>query len=176
MNLLGCLDIITSGSYLLDGVDISLASDDQLAELRNEKIGFVFQKFNLLARASILHNVEVPLIYSGMKKERRRDLAEEMLRRVGLGDRLHHQPNEISGGQQQRVARALVNNPSLILADEPTGNLDSQTEAEIIDIFHELNRQGHTVVIVTHSEEVAQQTNRIIYIRDGQLIKDKVIR
>lgn len=177
MNLLGCLDTPTSGSYFLDSTDVSKANDDELAEVRNNKIGFVFQKFNLLARDSILHNVETPLIYAGIKKKERKERATSLLNKVGLGDRLDHNPNEISGGQRQRVAiaRALVNNPSLILADEPTGNLDSKTEAEIIDLFHELNSQGHTIVIVTHSEKVAQQTNRIIHILDGELVKDEVV-
>ncbi|TDX53161.1 ABC transporter ATP-binding protein [Orenia marismortui] len=177
MNLLGCLDIPTAGSYLLDSKDVSKADDNELAEVRNNKIGFVFQKFNLLARDSILHNVETPLIYAGIKKKERIKRATNLLTKVGLGDRLDHNPNEISGGQRQRVAvaRALVNNPSLILADEPTGNLDSKTEAEIIDLFHELNQQGHTIIIVTHSEEVARQTNRIIHILDGELVKDEVI-
>ncbi|WP_018248857.1 ABC transporter ATP-binding protein [Orenia marismortui] len=177
MNLLGCLDIPTSGNYFLDSKDVSKANDNELAGVRNNKIGFVFQKFNLLARDSILHNVETPLIYAGVKKKERIKRATNLLTKVGLGDRLDHNPNEISGGQRQRVAvaRALVNNPSLILADEPTGNLDSKTEAEIIDLFHELNQQGHTIVIVTHSEEVARQTNRIIHILDGELVKDEVI-
>jgi putative ABC transport system ATP-binding protein len=177
MNLLGCLDTPTSGSYFLDSTDVSKANDDELAEVRNNKIGFVFQKFNLLARDSILHNVETPLIYAGIKKKERKERATSLLNKVGLADRLDHNPNEVSGGQRQRVAiaRALVNNPSLILADEPTGNLDSKTEAEIIDLFHELNSQGHTIVIVTHSEKVAQQTNRIIHILDGELVKDEVV-
>ena len=177
MHLIGCLDHPTSGQYLLAGEDVSQADDDQLAEIRNNRIGFVFQQFNLLPRTSVLHNVEVPLIYAGVNRQKRRERAVDLLEKVGLGHRLDHHPNEISGGQKQRVAvaRALANNPSLILADEPTGNLDSDTEAEIMDLFHELNEQGHTIVMVTHSEKLARQSERIIHLLDGELIKDEVV-
>ncbi|MEJ6950319.1 ABC transporter ATP-binding protein [Natronospora cellulosivora (SeqCode)] len=177
MHLLGCLDHPSSGSYYLDGNDVSSLKAEQLAEIRNNYIGFVFQQFNLLSRTSILHNVEVPLIYKGVKKNKRREIAKEMLEKVGLGHRLAHYPNEISGGQKQRVAiaRALVNNPSLILADEPTGNLDTKTGDEIMDIFHDLNNQGHTVILVTHEPEIADHANRTIHLIDGLIHKDEVI-
>ncbi len=173
MHLIGCLDKPTSGTYLLDGEDVSLADDDKLAQIRNKKIGFVFQQFNLLSKVSILHNVEVPLIYAGVKRKMRLKRARDVLEKVGLGHRLDHNPNEISGGQKQRVAiaRALINNPSLLLADEPTGNLDSKTEAEIMELFHELNDQGHTIVLVTHSEKVGSHADRIIRLLDGELVE-----
>ncbi|WP_027338973.1 ABC transporter ATP-binding protein [Halonatronum saccharophilum] len=173
MHLLGCLDHPTSGSYLLDGKDVSGFDDNGLAEIRNKKIGFVFQQFNLLAKTSILHNVEVPLIYAGVGRKKRRKIATDVLTKVGLGHRLDHHPNEISGGQKQRVAvaRALVNNPSLILADEPTGNLDSKTGDEIMELFHQLNDQGHTIVLVTHSDEIADHADRTIRLLDGELVK-----
>lgn len=172
MHLIGCLDQPTKGKYFLDEEDVSLADEDQLAEIRNRKVGFVFQQFNLLAKNSVLHNVEMPMIYAGIRRQERREKAKKVLTQVGLEHRLNHYPNEISGGQKQRVAiaRALANNPSLILADEPTGNLDSETEAEILDIFHQLNEQGHTIVLVTHSHKVGDHANRIINLLDGEIV------
>ncbi len=177
MHLMGCLDYPTAGEYWIEGREISSISDDRLAEIRNQKIGFVFQQFNLLSRTTILQNVEVPLIYRGVGLRRRRQMAREALERVGLGHRLTHQPNEISGGQKQRVAiaRALVNNPAIILADEPTGNLDSVTGGEIMDIFENLNKQGHTIILVTHEEEIAREARRIIELRDGEVLRDEVV-
>lgn len=178
MHILGCLDLASSGEYFLENEDISKLSEEKLAEIRNRYVGFVFQQFNLLGRTTILQNVETPLIYAGLAKNKRRMIARETLEMVGLGHRLHHFPNEISGGQRQRVAiaRALVNNPSLILADEPTGNLDSKTGKDIMKIFHELNEQGHTVILVTHEEEIAEHARRIIYLIDGMIKWDEVIR
>ncbi|MGC8916785.1 MAG: ABC transporter ATP-binding protein [Thermoanaerobaculum sp.] len=175
MNIIGCLDTPTSGTYRLNGQLVNELSDDELARIRNQEIGFVFQTFNLLPRASALENVEVPLIYAGVPRVERHRRAKEMLERVGLGDRLHHQPNELSGGQRQRVAiaRALVNNPSLLLADEPTGNLDSRTGAEIMELFDRLNREGHTIVLVTHEEDIAAHARRIVRLRDGQILDDR---
>ncbi|HHT06555.1 MAG TPA: ABC transporter ATP-binding protein [Hydrogenispora sp.] len=178
MHILGCLDQPTAGRYFLEGQDVSAVSDDKLAEIRNKKIGFVFQQFNLLPKATILQNVCVPLIYGGIRGRRRQlKLAEQALEMVGLGNRVHHRPNEISGGQKQRVAiaRALINNPSLILADEPTGNLDTKTGKEIMNIFRQLNKEGHTIIMVTHDQEIADQARRVIQIRDGLVQKDEVI-
>lgn len=174
MNIIGCLDKPTSGDYDFDGRPVHLMDENQLAEVRNQQIGFVFQTFNLLSRANALHNVELPLIYSGMPAGKRRVLAEAALTRVGLADRMHHKPSELSGGQRQRVAiaRALVNNPSLILADEPTGNLDSKTGLEIMEMFDELHRQGNTIVLVTHEHDIAQFAHRTVHIRDGNIVDD----
>lgn len=174
MNIVGCLDTATSGEYILNGNNVSELDDDELATIRNKEIGFVFQTFNLLPRINALQNVELPLIYSGMSKADREEAAENALMSVGLGDRMMHKPNELSGGQRQRVAvaRALVNNPSIILADEPTGNLDTKTSIEIMDLFDELWVQGNTIIIVTHEDEIAQKANRIIRLRDGLIEED----
>jgi len=171
MNIVGCLDTPTSGRYLLDGIAVETMTDDELAAVRNRKIGFVFQTFNLLARASALHNVELPLVYAKVDRKERRERAIQTLEDVGLGDRLNHQPNELSGGQRQRVAiaRALVNKPSLLLADEPTGNLDSQTGREILDLFRELSTKGNSIIMVTHEDDVAKEAQRVIHIRDGKI-------
>ncbi len=175
MNLLGCLDTPTSGSYELNGTNVSEMNDNELAEVRNREIGFVFQTFNLLPRSNALRNVELPLIYSGMNFDERRQVALDALTSVGLADRVTHKPNELSGGQRQRVAvaRALVNSPSIILADEPTGNLDSKTGDEIMALFEDLSRKGNTVFVVTHEEEVARHARRIIRIRDGLIASDE---
>jgi putative ABC transport system ATP-binding protein len=178
MNILGCLDQPTTGTYLLDNKDVSSLDDDQLAEIRNHKIGFVFQTFNLLARTSALENVMLPLIYAGVGRTERQKRAQKALESVGLEERLRHTPNELSGGQQQRVAiaRALVNDPSIILADEPTGNLDSKSGAEVMAILQWLNRyQGITVVLVTHDPRVSQHTNRVIHLYDGLITKEETI-
>ena len=178
MNIVGCLDQPTSGQYLLEGTVVGRLSDDELAEIRNKQIGFVFQNYNLLARTTALDNVQVPLVYAGMPASQRRAKAMAALESVGLGDRLHHKPNELSGGQQQRVtiARALVNEPAIILADEPTGNLDTKTGQEIIEIFQRLNRErGITVIFVTHDPEVAACTQRIIRLRDGLVIGEEKV-
>ncbi|HEX8616088.1 MAG TPA: ABC transporter ATP-binding protein [Thermoanaerobaculia bacterium] len=174
MNVIGCLDTPSSGSYLLDGVPVETLNDDELAAIRNRKIGFVFQTFNLLARTTALQNVELPLVYAKVSRTERRQLAEEALIAVGLKDRMGHQPNELSGGQRQRVAiaRALVNKPSLLLADEPTGNLDSQTGREILDLFQELHSRGNSIIMVTHEDDVAQEAKRVIMIRDGRVKTD----
>jgi len=175
MNVIGCLDKPSSGRYIFDGADVSRLNDNRLAEIRNKKLGFVFQEYNLLSRVSALANVELPLVYSGGRHKRRQ--AMEALERVGLGERVKHKPTELSGGEQQRVAiaRALVNNPSLILADEPTGNLDSVSTAEIISIFRQLNQDGITVIIVTHERDIASQTQRNIHLLDGQITSDERI-
>ncbi len=177
MHVLGCLHKATSGQYLLDGVNIDELDDNELARIRNEKIGFVFQQFNLLARRTAWENVELPLVYRGVGRRVRKKKAQEVLKSVGLSHRLEHWPNELSGGQKQRVAiaRALVNEPSLLLADEPTGNLDTDTGAEIMKIFENLQEEGHTVVIVTHEPEIARHAERIIHLRDGKLENDEVI-
>ena len=175
MNLIGCLDTATSGRYELNGIGVSDMDDNQLAEIRNREIGFVFQTFNLLARSNALHNVELPLIYAGIPAAERRKIALEAIAQVGLADRMHHKPNELSGGQRQRVAvaRALVNKPSILLADEPTGNLDSKTGAEIMALFEELSRKGNTIIVVTHEEDIARQSRRIIRLRDGLIASDE---
>jgi putative ABC transport system ATP-binding protein len=175
MNLIGCLDTPTSGEYWLNGQKVSDLVDDELAHIRNKEIGFVFQTFNLLPRANALHNVELPLIYAGLSSRQRRDRAAQALHRVGLGNRMDHKPNELSGGQRQRVAiaRALVNEPSILLADEPTGNLDSTTSTEIMGVFAELHRQGQTVVMVTHEQDIAANAERVVTLRDGLVATDQ---
>lgn len=174
MNILGCLDRPTAGSYRLDGQEVAALSDDQLAVTRNQKIGFVFQNFNLLPRMTAHHNVALPLIYAGVAKDVRQKRAVEALAMVGLGDRMHHKPSELSGGQRQRVAiaRALVNSPTMIMADEPTGNLDTKSGDEIMAVFVELNRQGRTIILVTHEPDIAAYARRIIQVRDGLIIGD----
>jgi putative ABC transport system ATP-binding protein len=175
MNLIGCLDTATQGRYWLNGNLVSELSDDELAYIRNKEIGFVFQTFNLLARATALHNVELPLIYNGTPAQERLEKAQDALRKVELGDRMHHRPNELSGGQRQRVAvaRALVNNASIILADEPTGNLDSTTGEEIMKLFDRLHETGNTIVLVTHEHDIAAHAHRILHIRDGKIDRDE---
>jgi len=176
MNLIGCLDTPTSGKYILNQQDVSQLTDDELAEIRNKEIGFVFQTFNLLPRATALDNVALPLIYAGFSKKDREERAMEVLNQVGLGDRVKHKPNELSGGQRQRVAvaRALVNNPSIILADEPTGNLDSKTSNEIMGLFDTIHKAGNTIILVTHEEEIALHAQRIIRLKDGDIEKDEL--
>ena len=175
MNLLGCLDTPSEGTYSINGREVSSLSEDELAHIRNQEIGFIFQVFHLLPRSTALHNVELPLIYSGMSKTGRLETARGALQAVDLGDRMAHRPNELSGGQRQRVAiaRALVNKPSLILADEPTGNLDSKTGDEIVAIFQGLHRQGHTIIMVTHNQELADLTERIFYLKDGEIVREE---
>lgn len=175
MNMLGCLDVPTTGNYVLDGHEVSKLNDSQLAEIRNKKIGFIFQGFNLLKKLSAIENVELPLIYQGIGHKERHRRSVEALELVGLGDRIYHTPNELSGGQQQRVAiaRALVSNPPLILADEPTGNLDTKSGMEIMKTLHELHKKGNTIVLITHDNNVAAQAQRIIKIQDGMITEDK---
>jgi putative ABC transport system ATP-binding protein len=178
MNVLGCLDTPTSGEYWLNGQEVSRLTDDALARVRNKEIGFVFQTFNLLPRASALHNVELPLVYAGVGGKERRDRAAQALQIVGLADRMHHRPNELSGGQRQRVAiaRALVNSPSILLADEPTGNLDSTTSEEIMGVFRELHDNGQTVIMVTHEPDIAAHAARVVVLRDGRVEIDRLTR
>lgn len=178
MNMLGCLDTPTQGKYDFNGVNVSEMTDNDLARIRNKEIGFVFQTFNLLPRSDALHNVELPLIYAGISYAERREKAQKALIDVGLGDRIHHKPNELSGGQRQRVAvaRALVTNPSIILADEPTGNLDSKTGEEIMQLFNEIHEKGNTIILVTHEEYIAEHAARIIRLKDGLIEKDEMVR
>jgi putative ABC transport system ATP-binding protein len=177
MNILGCLDTPSTGDYILDDENISHLNDDQLAAIRNQKIGFVFQTFNLLPRSNVLQNVELPLVYMGVKTKERKLLAEEAIEKVGLLDRINHKPNELSGGQRQRVAiaRALVNKPTVILADEPTGNLDSKTGQEIMDVFRQLHNAGNTIILVTHEPDIAEHAQRIIRLLDGQIESDEAV-
>ena len=174
MNMIGCLDTPTSGVYEFEGEKVHIMDDGQLASIRNRKIGFVFQTFNLLPKATALHNVEIPLVYANIRKEKRIKMASKSLKNVGLGDRMHHKPNELSGGQRQRVAiaRALVNNPSIILADEPTGNLDSKSGQEILKIFDDLHAQGNTIILVTHEDDIAKHAKRTIRLFDGKITED----
>lgn len=177
MNMLGCLDTPTSGIYDFKGVSVSEMTDNELARIRNKEIGFVFQTFNLLARSDAVHNVELPLIYAGVPSSERKDRAKQALIDVGLGDRMHHKPNELSGGQRQRVAiaRALVTRPAIILADEPTGNLDSKTGEEIMALFHEIHEKGNTIILVTHEEYIAEHALRILRLKDGLIEKDEIV-
>ena len=177
MNMIGCLDSPSSGLYEFEGEKVHIMNDSQLASIRNRKIGFVFQTFNLLPKASALHNVEIPLVYANIKKEKRLKMASDALISVGLEDRMHHRPNELSGGQRQRVAiaRALVNNPSIILADEPTGNLDSKSGHEIMKIFDDLHRNGNTIILVTHEDDIAKHSNRVVRLLDGKIVKDEIV-
>ena len=174
MNILGCLDTPTKGDYILNGIHVSEMTDNELAEVRNKEIGFVFQTFNLLPRSSSLDNVALPLVYAGVSREEREERAQQTLENVGLGNRVHHKPNELSGGQRQRVAvaRALINNPSIILADEPTGNLDTKTSVEIMGLLEDIHSKGNTIILVTHEEDIAQHAHRIVRMRDGLIEKD----
>ncbi|OQA00610.1 MAG: Macrolide export ATP-binding/permease protein MacB [Bacteroidetes bacterium ADurb.Bin408] len=178
MNILGCLDTPTSGAYILNNKEISSLTDNELAEIRNKEIGFVFQSFNLLPRSTTLENVMLPLVYAGIKKEKRLNMAFKVLQDVGLGDRVKHRPNELSGGQKQRVAiaRALINNPSIILADEPTGNLDSKISLEIMALLNQIHKAGNTVILVTHEEDIAKFAHRIIKLKDGEIESDTTIK
>jgi len=178
MNILGCLDSITAGEYFLDGVNVAGLSSNALAQIRNKKIGFVFQSFNLLPKLTSLQNVELPMIYAGVSASKRREVAKIALERVGLADRAKHRPNELSGGQRQRVAiaRALVNSPAIILADEPTGNLDSSSSAEIMGIFQQLNEEGATILMVTHEPDIAKHGGRIITFKDGEIMSDEIVK
>ncbi len=177
MNILGCLDKMNSGKYILNGQDISSLSGDELAYIRNKQIGFVFQSFNLIPRISLLENVQLPMMYAGVSSKERKQRALYALEKVGLSDRVHHLPNEISGGQKQRaaIARAIVNSPAVIMADEPTGNLDSKSSEDIMNIFKDLNNEGATILMVTHENEIADHTNRIVRFRDGEIISDSIV-
>ncbi len=178
MNILGCLDTPSDGLFLFDNIEISTLNDDELSKIRNKKIGFIFQTFNLLPKISALHNVELPLMYAGIEREERKEMSKAALERVGLADRMDHKPSELSGGQRQRVAiaRALVNTPEIILADEPTGNLDSKTGDEIMEMFNELHHEGNTIILITHEREVAEHSERIIFLKDGLIQTDEQIK
>lgn len=178
MNIIGCLDLPDAGTYVLDGREVQSLSEDELSDVRNKKLGFVFQQFNLLPRMNALENVMLPLVYAGLKGEERKARAEKVLRLVGLGERMHHRPTQLSGGQQQRVsiARALVNTPAVLLADEPTGALDSQTSAEIMTLFNELHNEGMTVILVTHEQDIAEHARRIVRLKDGNIVSDQPVR
>ena len=178
MNILGCLDTPSEGQFIFDNVDVSSLDDDELSKIRNKKIGFIFQTFNLLPKVDALHNVELPLMYSGIEREQRKEMARKALEKVGLTERMGHKPSELSGGQRQRVAiaRALVNNPGIILADEPTGNLDSKTGNEIMEMFDQLHNEGNTIILITHEHDIAEYGERIIFLKDGMIQKDDKIK